>query len=72
MDGGHCHNEHPQPFDTLWGRQLHYYFANSLFSLEEKGIPPIENKSQYQSCGKMLDASFSTLKLVNLCVIYIF
>jgi hypothetical protein len=33
-------------------------------------FPPIENKSQYQSCGKMLAASFSTLKLVNHCVIY--
>jgi hypothetical protein len=33
-------------------------------------FPPIENKSQYQSCGKMLAASFSTLKLVNQCVIY--
>jgi hypothetical protein len=33
-------------------------------------FPPIENKSQYQSYGKMLGAaSFSTLKLVNLCVI---
>jgi hypothetical protein len=34
-------------------------------------FPPIENKSQYQSCGKILAASFSTLKLVNQCVIYI-
>jgi hypothetical protein len=33
-------------------------------------FPPIKNKSQYQSCGKMLAASFSTLKLVNQCVIY--
>jgi hypothetical protein len=33
-------------------------------------FPPIENKSQYQSCGKILAASFSTLKLVNHCVIY--
>jgi hypothetical protein len=33
-------------------------------------FPPIENKSQYQSCGKILAASFSTLKLVNQCVIY--
>jgi hypothetical protein len=35
-------------------------------------FPPIENKSQYQSCGKMLAASFSMLKLVNQCVIYIY
>jgi hypothetical protein len=34
-------------------------------------FPPIENKSQYQSCGKILAASFSMLKLVNQCVIYI-